>query len=198
MISTRRGFLVAATAALAGCNVLPEESEPIEASATAPAELPESSDYSLVTAAEQTIETTVTVDLSGDVQVTNQQDVVATIFQRMYEGPDGRRFGLLTAPAVTVLEQQDITRDPVAALDEARQVALATDTDVESVADWSEDGAATLLGTETTRMATTATVGGSEQRLARLRVPAGEDSVTAIATVPDEATPPFGDVVRNT
>jgi len=193
----RREFLVAATAALAGCSVLPEESEPIEASATAPAELPASSDYSLVTAAEPTIETTVTIDLSGDVQISNQRDVIATVFQRVYEGPSGGRFGLLTAPAVTVFEQQDVTRDPVAELDQARQASLATDHDVGAVAEWSKDGAVTLLGTETTKQATTATVGGSEQRLARARVRAGEDAVTAIATVPDDAVLPFGDVVRN-
>jgi hypothetical protein len=193
---TRRSFVVACTAALAGCGLLPEESEPIEASATAPAVL-DTGDYSLVAENSPTIETTVTVELSGDVQVTNRQDVIATIFQRVYEGPDGRRFGLLTAPAVTVLEQQDIDRDPVAALDEARQVALATDAEVESVSEWSEDGAATMLGTEATRMAATAAIAGSEQPLARVRVRAGEDSVTAIATAPDDAAPPFGAVTRN-
>lgn len=193
----RRGFLVAATAALAGCNVLPEESEPIEASATAPAELPESSDYSLVTAAEPTIETTITVDLSGDVEISNERDVIATVFQRVYEGPGGGRFGLLTAPAVTVFEQQNITRDPIASLDQARQVSLATDSDVGTVEDWGKDGAVTLLGTETTKQVTTATVDGSERRLARARVRAGDDSVTAIGTVPSDAALPFGDVGRS-
>lgn len=194
---TRRGVLVACTAALSGCSVLPEESEPIEASATAPAVLPESSDYSLVAEDNPTIETTVTVDFSGDVEFTSRQDVIATIFQRVYEGPDGALFGLLTAPAVQVVDQPEVIRDPLTAVDDARVVGLATGADVASVSEWSEDGSATMLGTEATQMAATATVGGSDQSLARVRVRAGDDSVTAMATDPDGTAPPFGAVTRD-
>ena len=194
---TRRGFVVACTASLAGCSVLPEESEPIEASAAAPAVLPESGDYSLVAEGSPTIETTVTVDFSGDVELTSRQDVIATVFRRVYESASGARFGLLTAPAVRVVDQPEVVRDPLTAVDDARVVALATDTDVGSVSEWSENGSATLLGTETTRMAASATLDGSERDLARVRVRAGEDSVTAIATDPDAAAPPFEAVTRD-
>jgi hypothetical protein len=85
---TRRGFVVACSVALAGCSVLPEEGEPIEASATAPAVLPEASEYSLIAEDSPTIETTVTVDFSGDVEFSSRQDVIATVFQRVYEGPE--------------------------------------------------------------------------------------------------------------
>ncbi|MGB9930606.1 DUF6517 family protein [Haloarcula amylolytica] len=194
---TRRGFVVACTATLAGCSVLPEESEPIEASATAPAVLPGSSDYSLVAEGAPTIETTVTVDFSGDVELTSRQDVIATVFQRVYESASGARFGLLTAPAVQVVDQPKVVRDPLTAVDDARVVGLATDTEVDSVSEWRESGSATLLGTETTRMTATATLDDSDRDLARVRVRAGEDSVTAIATAPDDAAPPFGAVTRN-
>ncbi|GCF13854.1 hypothetical protein Harman_17890 [Haloarcula mannanilytica] len=194
---TRRGFVVACSAALAGCRALPEESEPIEASATAPAVLPESSEYSLVAEDNPTIETTVTVDFSGDVELTSRQDVIATVFQRVYESPSGERFGLLTAPAVQVVDQPEIVRDPLTAVDDARVVALATGGDVGSVSAWAESGSATLLGTETTQMAATATLDGSERDLARIRVRAGADSVTAIATAPDDAAPPFDAVTRD-
>jgi len=195
--SSRRSFVVACTAALAGCSVLPEEREPIEASATAPAVLPGSSEYSLVAESTPTIETTVTVDFSGDVELTSRQDVIATVFQRVYESPSGARFGLLTAPAVQVVDQPEVVRDPLTAVDDARVVALATDADVDSVSEWSDDGSAILLGTETTQMAARATLGGSEQALARVRVRAGDDSVTAIATDPDDAAPPFEAVTRD-
>jgi len=194
---TRRGFVVACTATLAGCSVLPEESEPIEASATAPAVLPGSSDYSLVAEDAPTIETTVTVDFSGDVELTSRQDVIATVFQRVYESASGARFGLLTAPAVQVVDQPKVVRDPLTAVDDARVVGLATDTEVDSVSEWRESGSATLLGTETTRMTATATLDDSERGLARARVRAGEDSVTAIATDPDDAGPPFEAVTRD-
>lgn len=196
-VLTRRETLVAATATLAGCNVLPEESEPIEASAETPAVLPESSGYDVVASTEQTIETTVHVDFSGDVELSSQQDVTATIFQRVYEDADGRRFGLLTAPAVEVVDQPEVVRDPLTSLPASRVVELAMDADVGSVDDWSEDGSATLLGTETERLRTTASVDGAETALAMVRVRAGDDSVTAMAAGPDDWTPPFGDVTRD-
>jgi len=197
MPPTRRSFVVACSAALAGCSVLPEESEPIEASATAPAVLPESSEYSLVAEHSPTIETTVTVDFSGDVALTSRQDVTATVFQRVYESASGERFGLLTAPAVQVVDQPEVVRDPLTAVDDARVVGLATDAEVGSVSAWTESGSATLLGTETTRMEATATVDGSERDLARVRVRAGEDSVTAIATDSGDTAPPFEAVTRD-
>lgn len=194
---TRRSVVVACTAALAGCGILPEESEPIEASATAPAVLPESSGYSLVAEGNPTIETTVTVDFSGDVELTSRQDVIATVFQRVYESASGERFGLLTAPAVQVVDQPEVVRDPLTAVEDARVVALATDTDVDAVSEWTESGSATLLGTETTRLESTATLDGGERDLALVRVRAGADSVTAIATDPEGTAPPFEAVTRD-
>lgn len=196
-LTTRRSFVVAAVAGLGGCSVLPEESEPIEAGAATPAVLPESSDYSLVAEDSPTIEATVTVDFSGDVEFSSRQDVIATVFQRVYEGADGALFGLLTAPAVRVVDQPEVVRDPLTAVEDARVVGLATDADVESVSAWREDGAATMLGTDSTQMGATATVDGGERRLARVRVRAGEDSVTAIATAPEGTAPPFGAVTRD-
>lgn len=196
-LPTRRGFVVGCVATLAGCSVLPEEREAIEASAAAPAVLPESSGYSLVAEDSRTIETTVTVDFSGDVELTSRQDVIATVFQRVYESATGGRFGLLTAPAVRVVDQPEVVRDPLTAVDSARIVSLAMDTDVDTVSEWRERGAETLLGTETTRTTATATVDDSERKLARVRVRAGEDAVTAIATVSGDDAPPFGAVTRD-
>jgi multidrug resistance efflux pump len=90
-----------------------------------------------------------------------------------------------------------VVRDPLTAVDDARVVSLATDAEVDSVSAWQEDGAATVLGTEATRMSATATLDRAEQTLARVRVRAGEDSVTAIATDPDDTAPPFDAVTRD-
>jgi hypothetical protein len=174
-----------------------EEREPIEASANVPAVLHEPSGYSVVASAEPTVETKVTVDFSGDVELTSRQDVIATLFQRVYENPDGRRFGLLTAPAVRVVEQPEVVRDPVTALEDARVAELATDRSVTDVGEFEADGSATMLGTEAARTKATATIDGGDHGLARVRVRAGDDSVTAMATDPEEATPPFGDVTRD-
>jgi hypothetical protein len=100
---TRRGILAASTIAFAGCGILPEESEPVEASASTPATLPDSTGYSEIQSEEQTIETTVNVDLTGDVELTSSRDVIATVFRRVYEADDGSRFGLVTAGSVTLL-----------------------------------------------------------------------------------------------
>ena len=67
------------------------------------------------------------VDLSGDVQLTSRRDVTATVFRRVYEAPGGRRFGLLTVPAVRVVEDPEVIRDPVASLDADRVLEPATD-----------------------------------------------------------------------
>jgi hypothetical protein len=200
---TRRELVVGGTVALAGCGLLPEEQETIEASATEPAYLPESTaaeaGYALTVETETTVETTIRVDLSGDVQITNTRDVVATVFQRVYAADDGRRFGLVTAPRVQVVEQPEVIRDPVTALDTPRAIELATGVAVTDVSGWNETGARMLLGTESSLETTTATADSGEVSLAQIRVAAGEDSVTAMALASEEAgtDAPFGDVARD-
>jgi hypothetical protein len=194
---TRREVVVGASAALAGCSVLPEESEPIEASAETPAALSGSGADIVVASETVTFETTIDVDLSGDVQISSQQDVTATIYQRVYEHSDGHRFGVLTAPAVTVIDKPEIVRDPLTGLGTARVVGFATAYDVESVNEWNTDGATTVLGTEQTRRRTTGSTGAGDRTFVMARVRAGADSVTAMATSPDDWTPPFGDVTRS-
>ena len=83
----RRTVLAGCAVALAGCPLLPEEPEPIEAEATAPAVLPESAGYATAVSEEPTVETTVRVDLSGDVQLTSRRDVTATVFRRITRLP---------------------------------------------------------------------------------------------------------------
>lgn len=202
----RRGFLAGVTgvtSAMAGCGLLPEESEPIEASASAPASLPPSTaseaGYSPSVSERTTLNVTVTIDLSGDVEITNTREVVATVFRRSYAADDGRRFGVVTAPAVTVYDQPSVVRDPITALDETRAIRVATDTAVSSVSDWEETDTRTMLGVETTRETATATADGESVRLSRVRVRADDDAVTAIAVTPTgtDADPPFAAVVRD-
>lgn len=202
----RRGFLAGVTgvtSATAGCGLLPEESDPVEASASAPASLPPSAaseaGYGPSVSEETTLNVTVTVDLSGDVEITNTREVVATVFRRSYAADDGRRFGVVTAPAVAVYDQPSIVRDPIAALDDARAVRVATDASVSSVSDWEDTDARTVLGTETTRETATATADGESVRLSRVRVRADDDAVTAIAVTPAgiDADPPFAAIVRD-
>ena len=195
MTLTRRGVLAASTVAFAGCGVLPEESEPVEGSASTPATLPDGTGYSEVEAGDETIETTVNVDLTGDVELNSSRDAVATVFRRVYRADDGSRFGLVTAPALQIFESPDIVRDPVGALATARMVELATGLSVESVGDAVESGSATLLGEEVTLTTATTTADGGEVSTAWARVRAGEDSVTAVATGDGDA--PFDAVVRD-
>lgn len=192
---SRRGLLVAGTAALAGCGLVPEEPAPIEASASTPATLPVDTGYTEVEAAAPAIETTVRVDLTGDVELNGSRDVVATVFRRVYEADDGSRFGLVTAPAVQVFDSPEVVRDPVGSLQTARTVELATGLSVESVGATDESGSVTLLGTDTTLTTATTTTGDGNVATAWTRVRAGEDSVTAVAA--DGADAPFDVVTRD-
>lgn len=200
---TRRGLIATAMAGLSGCGFLPEEQEPVEASASQPAYLPDSAaseaGYAAAVESETTVETTVRIDLSGDVEMTNSRKVIATVFRRAYAAADGRRFGLVTAPAAEIYDQPEIIRDPVTALESARVVELATDASVEGVAEWSKDGTATMLGTEVTLRTATATGESGEVVLDRLRVRVGSDSVTAIVLTPEntDRSAPFGAVKRD-
>lgn len=191
---TRRGVLVTGTVGLAGCGLLPEESEPIEASASTPATLPGDAGYTEVASEETTVETTVRVDLTGDVELSSTQDVVATVFRRVYAADDGRRLGLVTAPAVRIFESPEVVRDPVGALDDTRVMELATGLGVERVGSPTESGSVTLLGTDTTLMTATTTTGDGDVPTAWTRVRAGEDSVTAVAT--GDGAAPFDAVTR--
>lgn len=191
---TRRGILATSTVALAGCGLVPEESDPVEASASAPAVLPDDVGYDEVTSEETTVETTISVDFSGDVELNASRDVVATVFRRLYEADDGRRFGLVTAPAARIFESPEVVRDPVGSLDAARVVELGTGLPVERVGATSEGGSVTLLGTDVTLTTATTTADG-DVSTAWTRVRAGEDSVTAVATGGADA--PFGAVTRD-
>ena len=72
----------------------------------------------------------------------------------------------------------------------------AADRTIGSVDGYEKTGSVTLLSTEATREATTATLDGGDARVARVRVRAGEDSVTAVAVAPDGVEHPFENVRR--
>ncbi|WP_280588330.1 DUF6517 family protein [Halorubrum sp. Boch-26] len=203
---SRRAFLAAVTGAAtatAGCALLPEEQEPIEASAERPAFLPDAAvserGYAETLSTETTVTVSATVDLSGDVQISNTREVIADVFRRGYADDDGRRFGIVTAPAVAVIEQPEVVRDPIASVSAARAVELATGASVSSVSDWRSAATRTVLGTEAESETATATADGADVELERARVRAEGDAVTAIAIAPagDEADPPFGEVSRD-
>ena len=203
---SRRAFLTAVTGAAtatAGCALLPEEQEPIEARADRPASLPDAAvserGYEETLSTETTVTVSITVDLSGDVQISNTREVIATVFRRGYAAEDGRRFGVVTAPAVAVIEQPEVVRDPVAAVSAARAVELATGASVSSVSEWESAATRTLLGTESESETATATADGTGVELERVRARAGSDAVTAVALSPpdDAGDPPFGEVTRD-
>ena len=198
--TTRRAFLVGGTVSLAGCGLQPEESDPIKAAATTPAELPETdateAGYSLETEDERTVETTVSAEISGDVETTARRDVEATVFRRIYTDGAAARFGVVTAPLVDLLSGQELFRDTIVALDDAAAIEHATD---RSVNDVNSDGdtSVTLLGTETTGARLTGTVDGTPVSVVRASVTADEDGVTAVAVVPSDGTiPPLFEAVR--
>jgi len=203
---TRRAFLgatAAATAATAGCGLLPEEQEPIEASAERPTFLPEAVaselGYEETVAEETTLTVSITVDLSGDVQISNTREVIATVYRRGYAAGDGRRFGVVTAPAVAVIEQPEVVRDPVTAVSAARSVELATGAAVSGVADWSQGGSRSVLENDVTVETTTATTDGTAVDLERVRLRTGGDAVTAVAVRPGGGggEAPFGELSRD-
>jgi len=203
---SRRAFLTGLTgaaAATAGCALLPEEQEPIEASADRPASLPDAAaserGYEETLSTEATVTVSITVDLSGDVQISNTREVIATVFRRGYAAADGRRFGVVTAPAVTVIDQPEVVRDPIAAAPAARAAELATGASVSSVSDWERAATRTVLGTEAESETATATSDGTDVELERARVRADGDAVTAIAVAPAgaESDPPFGELTRD-
>ena len=87
-------------------------------------------------------------------------------------------------------------RDPVASLDPDRVLELATDRTTGSVDGYEKAGSVTLLSTETTREVTAGTLDGGDAPVVRVRVRAGEDSVTAVAVAPDEVEHPFENARR--
>jgi len=201
----RRDLLAGGLAGLtgvAGCGLVPEESDPVEASATAPATLPAAAaadaGYERTVAETATVETTLDADLSGDVELNASRDAVITLFRRAYRGDGGRRFGLATAPTVRIIENSESRYDPIPSLDPARVVALATDRSVDAVRDPGASGSVTLLGTETPRETATASDGGADLALVRARVRAGGDAITAVALAPtaDAVRAPFDAVAR--
>jgi hypothetical protein len=200
--ATRRGLVAGGAVALAGCGLLPEEPDPIEATATTAADLPEAAageaGYSLETEDERTVETTVTAELTGDVQTTARRDVTATVFRRIYAGDGPGRFGVVTAPLVDLLDGQGLFRDPFLSLDDAGTVEHATGL---TVGDLEPDGetSVALLGTEIAGERFRGSTEGTAIDVLRASVHDGEDGVTAIAAVPEGETPPalFDDVRRD-
>ena len=184
---SRRSLVTATLVGLAGCSVVPEGSEPVQAAADTPAVLPERARVAETVSTETTIETTVTGDLSGDVEMSARRAVNATVYRRVYELAGGGVFGLVTAPVVNLLEQQELLRDPVTALEEARVVRLATDIDVEPTSEWMESGSTPLLGSTTTVSELTATGGDETRRFVRARARVDGDGVTAVAATPEPA-----------
>lgn len=202
---SRRAFLAGATGvatATAGCALLPEGQEPIEASAERPAFLPDAAaserGYEETVSGETTVNTSITVDLSGDVQISNTREVTAAVFRRGYAAGDGRCFGVVTAPAVTVIERPEVVRDPITGVSVARAVELATGASVSSVSDWTDAQSRTMLGTESESQTATATADETDVEVERVRARAGSDAVTAVAVTPPdgEADPPFSEVTR--
>ncbi|MEF8778777.1 MAG: DUF6517 family protein [Natronomonas sp.] len=199
--TTRRELLVGVTIALPGCGLRPKESEPIEATATTPAELPGSAaaeaGYSLETEDERTVETTVSAEISGDVETTARRDVNATVFRRIYTDGNSARFGVVTAPLVDLLDGQELFRDPFASLEDTTAIEYATD---RTVSELSADGdvSVVLLESETTGVRLSGTIDGTAVNTVRASVPAGEDGITAVAVVPSNGTLPslFEDVRR--
>lgn len=193
---------VASLAGLAGCGLVPEGSDPVEARATTPATLPAAAaadaGYERTVAETTTVETTLDADVSGDVALNASRDAVVTLFRRAYRADGGRRFGLVTAPTVRIIENSETRYDPVPSLDPTRVVALATDRSVDDVSDATESGTVSLLGAEPPRETAMATDGDRDLALVRARARAGDDAVTAVALAPtaDAVRAPFDAVAR--
>jgi len=119
------------------------------------------------------------------VELSASREVVATVFRRGYAAGD-RRFGLVTAPIVDLIEGQDLSRDPIESAADAEVVRLATGVGAAEVGEWSERGRVPFLGSEESVSATTVTGGDGGGELAARRVHAevGGDGVTAVALAP--------------
>lgn len=189
------------TFALAGC--LEEDSEPIEATATSPASLPEpdaaDDGFDAVVEEETTVETTIHADIEGDVEMSASRDVIATVFRRGYADGEGRQFGLVTAPIVELIEGQDLMRDPIDSVDDSQVIGLATGADVASVDDWTAGDDVEFLGEEAALSKTTVEADGSVEAW-RAHAEVDADGVTGIALAPADGPEPaalFEDAVRD-
>lgn len=201
MFTDRRRFLTSCLAIVGVAGCAGKNRDPIEASASAPAHLPDDraadAGFEEVVAEKTTVETTVEVRLQGDVQITIRRDVFATVFRRVYAAADGTRFGLLTSPLVEPVEDQDVTRDPLLSVDDGDLVELATDMEASSIDDWADAGSVTLIGEEVP-LAATVTGGDSPKSVRRAHAETDEDGVTALVVSPEDGTEPSApfDAVR--
>lgn len=205
MARRRRTVLTACAAAaavLAGCSG--EDSDPIEADAASPAHLPrsalEKTEYEETLSETTTVETTVRASIEGDVEMSASRDVIAMVFRRGYAAGD-RRFGLITAPIVDLIEGQDLSRDPIGSVADAEVVRLATGVDAVEVGEWTERERLPFLGDEEPVSGTTVAGGDGNGEFAARRAHAAVDSdgVTALALAPvsadgPELDPPFNRV----
>lgn len=192
-LPTRRTFLVASMATFSGCGLGPDEQEPIEAEASTAADLSESAasdaGFALVTEDSRTVETTLTADITGDVELSARRNVKATTFRRIYALDELTRFGIVTAPIVELLEGKDILRDPVLALDDARAIQFATERGIDDV-DSAGELSIELLETTTNGSRFQGSIDGTTVTVVRGNVWAGEDGVTAMATAPADGSMP--------
>lgn len=190
--------LLAAVAllALAGCSG--PGGEAITAEADAPASLDADAvagEYERAAAFDETAETTVTADVSGDVEAQARRDVTATVRVRRYEpagaGDDPTAVGVVSAPAVRPIEDQPPARDPVAALATADRVALATNRSVGGLEE-ADEFEATMLGDETAVTVHEGSVDGEPVRAFAAHGRADGDFVTLVAVLPADADDPEG------
>lgn len=179
-----------ALALLAGC--VPQDggggSERVVASGT-PATVADdalsSTGYAAGEATNRTFNTTVTLEIQGDVQLQGSRDVTATVPIRRYNRDErGAVLAVASTPAVQPVEGQPYYRDPLATKSPAEQVTfLQPEYDVSDL-EQVDNTTVTVLGNETGLQTYTGSAGGEDVRVFLTRVRHGSDFVTVVAVAP--------------
>ncbi|WP_435063399.1 DUF6517 family protein [Halobaculum sp. EA56] len=193
MAPTRTVALLAVVAAvvLAGCGGSGSGPDPavVDGSPAAlPADAASEAGYEPAGATNRTVNTTVTLSISGDVQLDVTREVSATVPVRRYvRSTDGgpARLALAAVPPVRPVPDRPEVRNPVATTPGRLVRFLGGDPSLAGASfEHVANATVTLLGTETTLRVYATTADGRDYRVAVATVRHDGDAVSAVAAWP--------------
>lgn len=154
-----------------------------------------STGYAAGGATNRTFNTTVTLEIHGDVQLRGSRDVTATVpIRRYHRNETGGVVAVASTPAVQPVEGQPFYRDPLATKSPAEQANFLQSTYQVSGLEQVDNATVSVLGNETGLHTYSGTADGTDVRVYLMRVQHGGDFVTVLAVAPADAG--AGDRVR--
>lgn len=183
-----------AVVALAGCGgsgSAPETAVVEGSPATLPADATSEAGYESAGGTNRTVNTSVTLSISGDVRLDVTREVSATVPVRRYvrsTDAGAVRLSLVAVPLVRPVPDRPEVRSPVDSTPARLATFLGADGDAPALADATFDrvanGTVTLLGTETDLTVFETTADGTDYLLATATVRHDGDEVSAVAVWP--------------